>query len=388
MSTSTLATCIQVSMKTLEQMLRSLSPEIPMCIRGAHGIGKSTVVHDAAKDMRDEFYRDPQNAAKTRWSYDQGLPVIERRLSQLVEGDLTGMPSLDPARRATVFMPCDWLIQACEQPVVLFLDERNRALPAVKQAVFQIMDSRAFYGYKLHPGTKVVVAENVGDLYSVEQYDPAEVSRAATVELVPSVDELLAYMIRIGCDERTIAFLSAHREHVEYNPNAIEKNRGAYDTKKKYPDRRAWVRFDKEAQRLRILDNPNSELLYPFVASMVGIEAAAAYVKFVKDYKFEVSAEDILTNWERAKKKIGETASATKYLDLIMTLSAYLEKHKITAEQASQIREFFIDLPAEHRMKFFGNLQKSKKNLLTVTNRINDILLATTQGVTATKNEK
>lgn len=380
MSTSTLATCIQVSMKTLEQMLRSLSPEIPMCIRGAHGIGKSTVVHDAAKDMRDDFYRDRTNAEKTNWSYEDGLPVIERRLSQLVEGDLTGMPSLDANRRSTVFMPCDWLIQACEQPVVLFLDERNRALPAVKQAVFQIMDSRAFYGYKLHPGTKVVVAENVGDLYSVEQYDPAEVSRAATVELVPSVDELLAYMVRIGCDERTIAFLSAHRAHVEYNPNMIEKNRGAYDTKKKYPDRRAWVRFDKEARRLGILDNPNSELLYPFVASMVGIEAAAAYVKFVKDYKFEVSAEDILKNWENAKKKIADTASATKYLDLITILASYFEKNKITKEQALQIRAFFTDLPAEHRMKFFGVVQKSQKNLQMITTHITDLLLATTTG--------
>lgn len=380
MSTSTLATCIQVSMKTLEQMLRSLSPEIPMCIRGAHGIGKSTVVHDAAKDMRDDFYRDPTNAAKTNWSYENGLPVIERRLSQLVEGDLTGMPSLDANRRSTVFMPCDWLIQACEQPVVLFLDERNRALPAVKQAVFQIMDSRAFYGYKLHPGTKVVVAENVGDLYSVEQYDPAEVSRAATVELVPSVDELLAYMVRIGCDERTIAFLSAHRTHVEYNPNMIEKNRGAYDTKKKYPDRRAWVRFDQEARRLGILDNHSSELLYPFVASMVGIEAAAAYVKFVKDYKFEVSAEDILKNWENAKKKIADTASATKYLDLITILASYFEKNKITKDQALQIRAFFIDLPAEHRMKFFGVVQKSQKNLQMITTHITDLLLATTTG--------
>lgn len=381
---STLATCIQVQMKTLERLLRALSPEIPLCIRGAHGIGKSTVVHDAAKDMRDDFYKDPANAAKFNWDYEKGLPVVERRLSQLTEGDLTGMPSLDAERRTTVFKPCDWLIDACDRPVVLFLDERNRALEGVKQAVFQIMDSRTFYGHKLHPGTKVVVAENVGDLYSVQQYDPAEVSRAATVELVPEVSELLDYMSRIGCDERTVAFLSAHRGHVEYNPNMIEKGRAAYDAKKKYPDRRAWVRLDKEARRLGLLDNPSSELFYPFVAAMVGIEAATAYVKFVKEYKFEISAEEILTDWQKAKRKLGSTASASKYLDLIQILSGYIKKNKVTRAQADQIKEFMTDLPAEHRMKFFASIQQNPQNLVLISDVVSPLILKTVNAVDST----
>lgn len=375
---STLAQCIQVSMTTLEEMLRCLSAEIPMCIRGAHGIGKSTVVHDSARTMRSDFYKHGDNAEKFGHKYDDGLPVVERRLSQLTEGDLTGMPSLDSERRTTVFKPCDWLIQACDQPVVLFLDERNRALEGVKQAVFQIMDSRTFYGHKLHPDTRVVVAENVGDVYTVQQYDPAEVSRAATVELVPTVDELLAYMRRIGCDERTIAFLSSHRNHVEYNPTNVEKGKAAFDSKKKYPDRRAWVRLDKEVRRLNLLDNPTSGLFYPFVASMVGIEAASAYVKFVKEYKYEVSAEDVLADWEAAKKRLGSTASASKYLDIISMLTGYFEKNKVTKDQALQVRAFMLDLPAEHRLKLFSIVTKNQKNLFTITNATNDIVLATT----------
>lgn len=377
---SNLATCIQVSMKTCELLLRALSPEIPLCIRGVHGIGKSTVVHDAAKDMRDDFYKDPENAAKFNWTYEQGLPVVERRLSQLTEGDLTGMPSLDADRRTTVFKPCDWLIDACDRPVVLFLDERNRALEGVKQAVFQIMDSRAFYGHKLHPGTRVVVAENVGDLYTVQQYDPAEVSRAATVELVPEVSELLDYMRRINCDERTIAFLNSHRQHVEYNPNVVEKGRAAYDSKKKYPDRRAWVRLDKECRKLNLLNHPESPLFYPFVASMVGIEAATAFVKFVKEYKFEVTAEEILKDWDAAKLKLGKTAeeiSATKYLELIEMVIAFAAKNKLQKSQGEQIRKFALDLPHEHRMNFFSKLQKCPMNLVMVTNFIGDIIMKT-----------
>ena len=47
----------------------------PVLIRGRHGIGKSTVVYQYAKDA--------------------GLPIVERRASQMTEGDLLGLPSID-----------------------------------------------------------------------------------------------------------------------------------------------------------------------------------------------------------------------------------------------------------------------------------------------------
>ena len=49
----------------------------PVLLRGRHGIGKSTVVYQYAKE--------------------QGLPVVERRASQMTEGDLLGLPDLDDA---------------------------------------------------------------------------------------------------------------------------------------------------------------------------------------------------------------------------------------------------------------------------------------------------
>ena len=73
----------------------------PVLIRGRHGIGKSTVVYQYAKE--------------------QGLPVVERRASQMTEGDLVGLPSIEGNR--TSFNPPDWFKQACEEPVCLFLDE-------------------------------------------------------------------------------------------------------------------------------------------------------------------------------------------------------------------------------------------------------------------------
>ena len=44
----------------------------PVLLRGRHGVGKSQVVYQLADSL--------------------GLPVVERRASQMTEGDLVGLP--------------------------------------------------------------------------------------------------------------------------------------------------------------------------------------------------------------------------------------------------------------------------------------------------------
>jgi len=208
---------IPVNMASFMRLAVAIGPNIPLCVRGRHAIGKSEGVHQAAEQIFSNFYKDEENCKrfteacggersiqkrlkkfnKTVWSYEMGLPVIERRLSQMTEGDIIGLPFASKDGASTTFKPCDWLINSCKFPAVLFLDERNRALPGVKQAVFQLMDSKAFYGNCLHDETRIIVAENIGASYEVNQTDPAEVSRAATVTLVPGVDEWLILFVRI-----------------------------------------------------------------------------------------------------------------------------------------------------------------------------------------------
>ena len=78
-----------------------LQDKKPVLIRGRHGIGKSQVVYQTAKRM--------------------GLPVVERRTSQMTEGDLMGLPSVDG--ESTKWNAPDWFKQACDHAVILFLDE-------------------------------------------------------------------------------------------------------------------------------------------------------------------------------------------------------------------------------------------------------------------------
>jgi hypothetical protein len=369
-------------MEDLQRLMVSFGPEISICIRGRHAVGKSEGTYQAASKMRDDFYKDATNSTRYSWNYEDGLPVVERRLSQLTEGDLTGMPDMDAGRKSTVFKPCDWLIDACERPVVLFLDERNRALEGVKQAVFQLMDSRAFYGHKLHPGTRVVVAENVGELYNVQQCDPAEVSRAATVELCPPIEEWIKYASQPGkCHDLTVSFIRANKEFLEFDPTSPVNAKKAFEPNKKYPDRRAWFKLDQQLQKTKLIENPNDPLFYTMSASMVGIEAALKFVDFAKTFETQISVRDVLTDWDAAKRKMGNYSKSTaKFLELSKKLEIWFKANTLTKEQAVQVAKFMHDCPAEPRIVTWQGLQANTTNLFRVHPHVENLMVRTATG--------
>ena len=118
-----------------------LNSRLPVLIRGRHGVGKSEVVYQIAGGLE--------------------MPVVERRASQMTEGDLVGLPSTDG--NTTSFNPPDWFKTACDNPVVLFLDEVDRATIEVRQGIFELTDSRKLNGHVLHKDTLIFAAVNGGE---------------------------------------------------------------------------------------------------------------------------------------------------------------------------------------------------------------------------------
>ena len=113
----------------------------PVLLRGRHGIGKSEIVYSIAKEL--------------------GLPMIERRASQMTEGDLVGLPTTEG--KVTSFCPPDWFVDACNNASVLFFDEVDRAVTEVRQGLFELTDSRKLFGHHLHKDTVIVAAVNGGE---------------------------------------------------------------------------------------------------------------------------------------------------------------------------------------------------------------------------------
>jgi hypothetical protein len=355
---------VPVSIEMFKSIMMNLSPDIAACVRGRHAIGKSECVYQVAQSLK--------------------LPVVERRLSQLTEGDIVGLPFMHgedqfneegekTSYASTQFKPCDWLIEACEHPVMLFLDERNRALEGVKQAVFQLTDSKAFYGNKLHPDTRIIIAENVGDDYQVQQCDPAEVSRCITVVLDPSVEEWLKYASD-KCHIATVEFIRQNEKYLEHTTT--------FEPNKKYPDRRSWFKLDAELQRLELVDEPENPLFYHFSAAFIGVEAAQAFSAFCKDRDRQVSAKDILKSWAKSKKRLAakNTISNAAYVECVNKLTEYLNKHLLSDKEAEQISLFMHDCPPEPRMAAWSILQKKVENLFKVHPYIDNLMVVTASG--------
>lgn len=403
--------CQMVGMNGFQLLLTKVSPEITVCVRGRHAVGKSEGVYQAAAQLRSDLYQDPEFCARMvaalggevrcsiggrtahvkEWSYDLGIPVVERRLSQMTEGDIIGLPEMNNISdgqgnswRSTAFRPCDWLIQACQFPVMLFLDERNRALPGVKQAVFQLADSKAFYGHVMHQETRICVAENVGQNYQVEQSDPAEVSRWVTVELEPDVDDWLNW----AEDKVHLATI----EFIRANPKLLE-HKGTFEAEKKYADRRSWFKLDQELQRLGLFDadNPNpGNLLYIMSGAFLGPEAGAKFCRFVEQREREIKATDILADWKKSKKKLSKGTkgiSNEQYVEATAKLGDWLKEPKnvLTDSQARQYAMFMHDCPPEPRMSAWALLQKNPDNLFAVHPYIEKLMVATASGADTSK---
>jgi hypothetical protein len=307
-----------------------LTARLPILIRGPHGIGKSEVVYMIGDD----------------W----GLPVVERRASQMTEGDLLGLPDHAETsingRKATTWNAPDWLVTACEQPVVLFLDEVDRATMEVRQGLFELTDSRKINGWHLHPETLIIAAVNGGEhgaQYQVGEMDPAELDRWTVFDVEPSIEDWLKWangkVASVVWD-----FINQNRAHLEH--------RGEFEPNKVYPSRRSWKRFNDTAAPTGVFDEKGDlDLLFNLANAFLGFEAAISLKDFVVNYAWQVTIEDLLDKGEVAKTSewgINDHAAMIEKFEAAETFKADLSESQI-----QNLADYFVSLPSEVAMKLW-----------------------------------
>ena len=311
----------------------------PVLIRGRHGIGKSELVYQLALTL--------------------GLPVVERRASQMTEGDLMGLPSI--TGESTRWNAPDWLKEACDNPVVLFLDEVDRATMEVRQGIFELTDSRKLNGWHLHPKTRIFAAVNGGEhagasSYQVGEMDPAELDRWTVFDVEPTVSDWLTWA-NDKVEPMVWDFINQNHAHLEYTPDG-----GGYEPNKVYPSRRSWVRLNKTVDTACLLAEPKQNLasLYNIACSFVGFEAAVAFRDFCEKYERIVTIEDIL---DRGQVEKTVDFGINDHLALVEKLeaSALLES-PLTPSQIQNLANWFVTLPSEVAMKLFASIGQVADN--------------------------
>jgi len=312
-----------VDFKTFVSLAPAVSAaRLPVLLRGRHGIGKSQVVYQLAGTL--------------------GLPVIERRASQMTEGDLVGLPSIEGNR--TTFNPPDWFKQACEEPAVLFLDEVDRATLEVRQGIFELTDSRKLNGHTLHEDTIVFAAINGGEhgeQYQVNEMDPAELDRWSVWDVEPTTEDWLAWG-KDNVDSLIWDFINQNRSHLEHTAD-IEPN-------KRYPSRRSWKRLNDVLLQAEQMDAGPG--MFNLAQSFVGFEAAVALNDYAKNYERVVTVDQLLKG-ERVEAL--EAFSLNEHCAMIEKVEAEeICKKELSEEEIANLANYFITLPSEAAMKLWS----------------------------------
>jgi hypothetical protein len=300
----------------------------PVLMRGKHGIGKSELVYAFAKA--------------------RGMKVVERRASQMTEGDLIGLPKIDG--NSTKWNPPDWYMDACQNGVVLFLDEVDRAITEVRQGIFELTDSRKLNGYTLHPDTLIFAAVNGGEhgaQYQVGEFDPAELDRWTVFDLEPSVDDFLDYS-KDKLNQMVWDFVNQNRVHLEH--------KGEFEPNKVYPSRRSWFRFNECLTSADMLGKKKDETkqylptMYELGCAFIGMEGAVAFRDFVEKYERQISIDDIFNGKHDSLKGL----PVNDHLALIEKIQASDKlKTKLDPKTLKNISEYIRMIPAEASMKLW-----------------------------------
>ena len=315
-----------------------LDARLPVLIRGRHGVGKSEVVYQIAAQRQK--------------------PVVERRASQMTEGDLLGLPDtadLSDGRKATTWNAPDWLVTACTEGVVLFLDEVDRATMEVRQGLFELTDSRKINGWHLHPETLIIAAVNGGEhgaQYQVGEMDPAELDRWTVFDIEPSVEDWLGWA-KSKVNPILWDFINMNRQHLEHTDD--------FEPNKVYPSRRSWVRFENTVSPLSLFsEDGDRDLLLNLATGFVGFEAAVSLRDFVQKYEFQVTIEDILDDGSFEKTErwgINDHAAMVEKMEHAGTF-----RHILSDDQISNLATWFCQMPSEICMKLWNVMGEQEED--------------------------
>lgn len=206
--------------------------EFPILLVGVHGVYKTGLIEEYAT-LRGLHYENIRAA-----SYN--------------DVDVMGFPNtLD---NTLVWDPPYWLKRACSEPVMLFLDEFNRGRASVRNAFFQLADSRRVGNNILHPKTRIFGAVNPDNSkYFVEPFDSAELDRWFVIDFKPSADMWLSWARNSAINASVIAFIEKFKDTLDPTKdiavNTVDNSR------------RSWHRLSTALNRFRTISAPTLILL-------------------------------------------------------------------------------------------------------------------------------
>lgn len=290
-------------------------------LHGRHGIGKSEIVKQAAKQL--------------------GIEIIKLDLSLLETPDLVGMPYIKDGR--TGFAPPDFLPGPSTHGI-LMIEEINRAPRYMQAPCLELLTERRLHSYPLPPGWVPCGAINpAADGYWADELDPALLSRFLNVTVVADVTEWVAWAGEAGVHAKVIGFVQASPD--VFNDPAANPRAWEYCSK-------FLIEWEKENQNA----SRDEQVLLTALAGFVGSKWAVAFhrvytgkvraleaAEIVKDYPVHRS---VVRGWVR-QCRLDMVESSMKQLQQHLQAQRVYEAVSADPHQKANVEGFWADLPAE-----------------------------------------
>ena len=318
---------VTINITELKKTLELTPSDQNIMLVGKHGIGKSEIL--------------------TNYFNSKGLKVVTLFLGQMADpGDIIGIPSKvekqDAAGKSTShtdFIPPYWFPQD-GQPIVLFLDELNRARPEILQTVMDLTLNRKLASKALPEGSHVISAVNDGEEYQLTDLDPALVSRFNIYEFKPTVEEWLNWAVSEGLDERVTNF-------IQDNPTWLDGDTKEYNGLEKSADRRAW----KHVSDVMLKVDEIRDIHKRIIAGIVGVGAAAAFIQSAQRSNV-ITGKELLLKYDKTIKTV-ERYQLHEYAILNEAVFRFLENATLKEREKKQA--------AENLCKYIDFLRTKKK---------------------------
>lgn len=301
----------------IQKMLKlAYGANIPVILEGPHGVGKSELAVQAAKDL--------------------GIESIVLDLSLMEPPDLIGLPYQKNER--TVYAPPNTLPTTGRG--FLVLEELNRSEKYMRSPCLQLLTARRLNDYVLPAGWLPIAAINPdGTGYDVQPLDPALLSRFIRVQVVADVPTWLEWAQNNGVHD-------AVRQYVVEVPKIFDN-----------APPRSWVYVSNTIFAYESEKVDDRRILLAAIDGLVGPVHAQALLKIYQTgTSVTIDAEKILKRYPAVKATIVGWAKARK-TDLLAShahkVRVALQKSDLCAEiarskkMARNLRDFASDLPAD-----------------------------------------
>lgn len=275
-------------------------PGTPVCLWGTHGLGKTMVVQDYAREMN--------------WRFAYCAPAQFEEM-----GDLHGLPTLvdpDPTKQGdeyTVFAPPAWVPKE-EGPGILLLDDLNRADDRILRGLMQLLQNFEMFSWSLPKRWQIVATANPeGGDYSVTPMDDAMLTRMLHMTLTFDPKAWAAWATRAGVDARGISFVLTYPESVTGRRTTARSLTQFFEQIREIPDLKS-----------------EAELVHTLALSSLDDVTAATFMSFVADNLSElIDPEEILDAEDfkpiaKRVERLAETKGGGKRVDRLSTVCTRL----------------------------------------------------------------